>query len=237
MVQPYFWGYSKEKTRPIKTNLIWKCVWWILYGLGLNCNTGFMYVFQLRRIDGRILLFIACFLCVYAFGIATVQRAPVMAAPFISCGAPSMPVLSVLRGTIKRLWVLVSKEFRYMSIHIMIDHTVYEWDYFPALNFFILPFIRWLNVAKMCLFLRGLPMCGSNLWGAQVGCHCLLRRSVPVWRWTSGWSLVSPLELWLLYYSLPSAATSGKGHASESSLLKVILENGTKNWFTYFDIQ
>lgn len=101
--------------------------------------------------DGRILLFIACFLHVCAFGIATVQRVPVMAALSISCGGPSMPVLSALRGTIRRLWALVSKEFRYMSIRIMIDHTVCEWDYFPTLNVFIWPFIRWLNVAKMRL--------------------------------------------------------------------------------------
>lgn len=102
-------------------------------------------------IPTQTLLFIACFLYVCAFGIATVQRAPVMAAPSISCGAPSTPVPSALRGTIRRLWALVSKEFRYMSIHIVIDHAVCEWDYFPALNVFILPFIRWLNVAKMCL--------------------------------------------------------------------------------------
>ncbi len=53
--------------------------------------------------NGRILLFIACFLYVCALGIATVQRVPVMAALSISCGGPSMPVLSALRGTIRRL--------------------------------------------------------------------------------------------------------------------------------------
>ncbi len=213
MVQPYFWGYSKEKTRPIKTNLIWKCVWWILYGLGLNCNTVMyvsnMYVFQLRWIDGRILVFIACFLCVCAFGIATVQRAPVMAAPFISCGAPSMPVLSVLRGTIKRLWALVSKEFRYMSIHIMTDHTVCEWDYFPALNVFILPFIRWLNVAKMCLcfsedYLRVAATSEVHRWGVTASsedqCLCDAGLLAEVWclPWNCGCYIAHYHQLLLL---------------------------------------
>lgn len=74
----------------------------------------------------------------------------------------------------------------------------------------------------MYVFLRGLPMCGSNLWGAQAGCHCRPSRLVPVWHWTSGWNLASPLELWLLYCSLHLSATSGKGHASESPLLNMI---------------
>lgn len=101
---PILGAVLMKKLRPIKT-LIWKYE----YCMSLDWTlTSFVYVIQLY-----------CLLSV--IGVVSAQRALVTAAPSISCGVPSMPVLSALRETIRRSWVHVTKEFRYMSTYIMIQ--------------------------------------------------------------------------------------------------------------------
>lgn len=73
----------------------------------------------------------------------------------------------------------------------------------------------------VCVCFREPPMCGSSLCSVTEESHYQHKKSVLVWLWISGSSLVFPRERSLLCCSSVSAAISGRRHASESTELHI----------------